>query len=55
MMETLQTIWTALTTENEVLTSLLVTPLTFIEAYILMLLFILFDKYIMVYFLNFVI
>ncbi len=39
MMETLQTIWTALTTENEVLTSLLVTPLTFIEAYIIMLLF----------------
>lgn len=39
MMETLQTIWTALTTENEVLTSLLVTPLTFIEAYIFMLLF----------------
>ena len=38
-METLQTIWTALTTPNEVLTSILVLPMYFIEAYISMLLF----------------
>jgi len=40
MMELLQTIWTALTTENEFLTSLMIIPLTFIDAYVLMFLFI---------------
>lgn len=39
-MEVLQSIWTALTTENEVLTNILLIPYNFIEAYILMLLFI---------------
>lgn len=39
MMETLQTIWTALTTENEVLTNLIGIPSTFLEVFILMLLF----------------
>lgn len=39
MMETLQTIWTALTTENELLTNLVGIPSIFLEAYVLMLLF----------------
>lgn len=38
-MEILQTIWNALTTENEVLVKIFGLPLTFIEAYITMLLF----------------
>lgn len=38
-MEILQTIWTALTTQNEVLTSLIILPLFFIEAYVSMSLF----------------
>lgn len=38
-MEILQTIWTALTTENEVLTNIIGIPSIFIEAYISMLLF----------------
>lgn len=38
-MEILQTIWTALTTENESLTNILLLPMYFIEAYISMLLF----------------
>ena len=38
-MEFFQTIWTALTTENEMLTGLLCNPLTFIEAIVTMLLF----------------
>lgn len=39
MMEMLQTIWTALTTENEVLTNLIGIPSVFLEMYITMLLF----------------
>lgn len=39
MMEMLQTIWTALTTENEFLTNIIGIPSIFIEAYISMLLF----------------
>ena len=38
-MEILQTIWTALTTENETLTLIICSPLTFLEMYISMLLF----------------
>lgn len=38
-MEILQTIWSALTTENEVLTLIICSPLTFLEAYISALLF----------------
>lgn len=38
-MEILQTIWTALTTENELLTLIICSPLTFLEAYISTLLF----------------
>lgn len=38
-MEIFQTIWTALTTENEVIAKLVCSPITFIEAYISMLLF----------------
>ncbi len=38
-MEILQTIWTALTTENEVLTNIICMPTIFIEAYVSMLLF----------------
>lgn len=38
-MEILQTIWTALTTENETLTILICSPLIFIEMYVSMLLF----------------
>ncbi|MBE5819372.1 MAG: hypothetical protein E7310_00855 [Clostridiales bacterium] len=38
-MEFLQTIWTALTTENEVMTKIICSPFTFIEVYISMLLF----------------
>ena len=38
-MEILQTIWTALTTENEVLTNVLFIPFMFIEMYLTMLLF----------------
>ena len=40
MMEILQTIWSSLTTENTILTSIICIPLTFIEVYITMLLFI---------------
>ena len=39
MMEMLQTIWTALTTENAELTSMVIIPLAFIEVFISMLLF----------------
>lgn len=39
MMEILNTIWTALTTENELLTNLVIIPLYFIEAYVSMQLF----------------
>lgn len=39
MMEILQTIWMALTTENEVLITIITAPLAFIEVYISMLLF----------------
>ena len=39
-MDFLQTIWTALTTENEVLTTIITCPLYFVEAYILMSIFI---------------
>lgn len=39
MMEILQTIWNSLTTENAKLTTILILPLHFIEAYISMLLF----------------
>ena len=39
MMEILQTIWTSLTTENEVLTNIIISPLSFLETFILMLLF----------------
>lgn len=39
MMEILQTIWTALTTENEFITNLIGIPSIFLEAYISMLLF----------------
>lgn len=39
MIEMLQTIWTALNTENEVLVNILIIPFHFIEAYISMLLF----------------
>lgn len=39
MMEILNTIWTALTTENELLTNLVTIPLYFIEAYVSMQLF----------------
>ena len=38
-MEILQTIWTSLTTENEVLTSIMIIPLIFLEAFISMLIF----------------
>lgn len=38
-MELLNNIWTSLTTENEVLTSILFIPLAFIEAYVSSLLF----------------
>ncbi len=38
-MEIFQTIWTSLTTENEVITNIITTPLYFIDAYISMLLF----------------
>lgn len=38
-MEILQTIWTALTTENEILTLIICSPLTFLEAFISTLLF----------------
>ena len=38
-MEIFQTIWTALTTENELLTSLILIPITFLETYIGMLIF----------------
>ena len=38
-MEILQTIWTSLTTENEMLTNILVSPLSFLETYIMLLLF----------------
>ncbi len=38
-MEIFQTIWTALTTPNEVLTNILILPMYFIEAYVSMLLF----------------
>lgn len=38
-MEILQTIWSALTTENEVLTKIICAPLTFVEVYITMLIF----------------
>lgn len=38
-MEIFQTIWTALTTENEVLTKILFIPITFLETFINMLLF----------------
>lgn len=39
IMEILNNIWTALTTENEVLINILYVPLAFIEAYVFMLLF----------------
>ena len=39
MMEILNTIWTALTTENELLTNFVIIPLYFIEAYVSMQLF----------------
>jgi hypothetical protein len=39
MMETLQTIWTSITTENPTLITILSIPLTFLEIYISMLLF----------------
>lgn len=39
MIEILQTIWSSLTTENEFLTNILIMPLSFLEAYISMLLF----------------
>ena len=39
MMNIFQTIWTALTTENAVLTNLVIIPLYFIEAYVSMKLF----------------
>lgn len=39
-MQILQTIWTALTTENEGLVALINVPLSFIEAYLIMLIFI---------------
>ena len=39
MMEMLQTIWTALTTENEVLTNIIGIPSIFIEAFVSMFLF----------------
>ena len=39
-MEIIQTIWTALTTENEVLTNIILIPLHFIEAYVLMFVYI---------------
>ena len=39
MMEMLQTIWTALTTENPLIITLISIPLIFIEVYISMLLF----------------
>ena len=38
-MEILQTIWTALTTENEMLTLIICSPLTFLEVYISSLIF----------------
>jgi len=38
-METIQTIWHALTTENELLANIITTPLIFIEATVIMLLF----------------
>ena len=38
-MQILQNVWTALTTENEGLVSILTIPLSFIEAYIFILLF----------------
>ena len=38
-MELLNNIWTALTTENEILINILSIPLTFVEAYVYMLLF----------------
>lgn len=38
-MQILQTIWTALTTENEGLVNILNIPLSFIEAYISMVIF----------------
>ena len=38
-MEIFQTIWTALTTENELLTKFIVIPITFIENMVSMLLF----------------
>ena len=38
-MEIFQTIWTALTTPNEILTNLLSIPLAFLDAYVCMLLF----------------
>ena len=38
-MEIFQTIWNVLTTENEVVTNIITAPLTFLEAYISMLLF----------------
>lgn len=43
-MQILQNVWTALTTENEGLVSILTIPLSFIEAYISMILFILLFK-----------
>lgn len=39
-MEIFQTIWTVLTSENESLTKLIISPLTFLEAYLYMMLFI---------------
>lgn len=38
-MEIFQTIWNVLTTENEVITNIICSPLTFVEAYVSMLLF----------------
>ena len=38
-MEILNTIWTALTTENEMLTNIIVAPLALLEAFFVMLLF----------------
>ena len=38
-MEILQTIWNVLTSENERLTKIICAPLTFLEAYISMLIF----------------
>lgn len=38
-MEILQTIWSVLTTQNEMLTNIIISPLTFIEAYLYMLVF----------------